>query len=148
MTLARRILLAVTAASLGLTLLPASAAESIAILDAYARFLPGAKAGAIYLTIENHAAVDEQLLSVQTDVADKADLHRSMLTADGMMTMAPLPDGLPIDASGRITLATGGDHIMVTGLKAHPSNGDMIVLTLTFRHAGTITLTLPVDNSR
>lgn len=147
MTLTRRALLAATAAGLGLGLLPASAHDGVAILDAYARFLPGAKAGAIYLTIENHAEVDEQLLSVQTDVADKAELHRSKMSADGMMTMEPLPDGLPIEATGRITLATGGDHIMVTGLKTHPKNGDMIPLTLTFRHAGIITLTVPVDNS-
>lgn len=148
MTTLRRTLLAAIAAGFGLALLPAAADDSIVILDAHARFLPGAKAGAIYLTIENRTAVEDRLIAAQTDLADMADLHRSAMTAEGMMTMEPLPDGLPIIASGQTVLATGGDHIMVMGLRAHPADGDMIPLTLTFRDAGTITIEVPVDNRR
>lgn len=148
MTTLRRTLLAAIAAGFGLALLPAAADDSIVILDAHARFLPGAKAGAIYLTIENRTAVEDRLIAAQTDLADMADLHRSAMTAEGMMTMEPLPDGLPIIASGQTVLATGGDHIMVMGLRAHPADGDMVPLTLTFRDAGTITIEVPVDNRR
>jgi copper(I)-binding protein len=148
MTPLRRTLLAAISAGFGLALLPATAEDGIVILDAYARFLPGAKAGAIYLTIENRTGVEDRLIAVQTDLAEMADLHRSTMTADGMMTMEPLPDGLPVAVAGQTVLATGGDHIMVMGLRAHPADGDMIPLALTFRDAGKITLEVPVDNRR
>lgn len=148
MTLLRRTLLAAITASFGLALLPATAEDGIVVLDAYARFLPGAKAGAIYLTIENRTGVEDRLIAAQTDLAEMADLHRSAMAADGMMTMEPLTDGLPVAAAGQTVLATGGDHIMVMGLRANPADGDMIPLALTFRDAGTITLEVPVDNRR
>ncbi|NCX55288.1 MAG: copper chaperone PCu(A)C [Rhodobacterales bacterium] len=42
-------------------------------------------------------------------------------------------------------LKRGGDHVMFMGLTRSLEHGDKFELTLTFEHAGDVTLTVPVD---
>lgn len=125
---------------------PALAHDGVHVTDASARFVPGARTGAIYLTIENHAKVEEHLVSVATDIGAKAELHSSVQGADGMMTMPVMADGLAIAPGAIAELKSGGDHIMVMDLKGHPKEGDTFTLTLTFSHAGQVKVQVPVKN--
>lgn len=126
----------------------AQAHDGVHILDAYTRFLPGAKAGVAYFTIENHAAVDERLISVSTPIADRAELHTHSMSADGVMHMGPIEGGIVIPAESSHELNSGGDHVMIMLLKSVPKDGDIVTLTLTFEHAGSVTVDVPVDNKR
>ncbi|MCX8508260.1 MAG: copper chaperone PCu(A)C, partial [Rhodobacteraceae bacterium] len=146
MILTRR--LALTAALVLGSIAPLWAGTGIEVLEAYGRFPPGARAGAIYMTLQNQTATDDRLLSLSLDGADKAELHRSLQSADGMMTMEALPEGLPLPAGGKVTLASGGDHVMVMGLHMRPKDGDHLTLTLTFQKAAPLTIAVPVDNHR
>lgn len=127
---------------------PVFAHDGVHILDAYARFIPGARAGGAFMVIENHATVDERLLSVTADVAGMTELHRSEKKADGTMGMAPVDGGLAIAPGTSVELMPGGDHIMMMDLKGHPKDGDTIHLTLEFSHAGKVELDVPVQNRR
>ena len=137
--------LVAAAATLCLTL-PAFAHDSVHINDAYAR--ASAASGAVFLEIENHQTADDRLLTVGTDAAERAELHTHKESADGVMQMMEVPEGVVVPGNGTHALARGGDHVMLLGLKAPLKTGDVITLTLTFEKAGAVTVEVPVDNER
>jgi copper(I)-binding protein len=61
-----------------------------------------------------------------------------------VMKMQELKDGLAIPAHGDVKLAPGGYHIMLTQLKHPLVKGETAKLTLTFEHAGPVTLDFPI----
>ena len=137
---------AIAASLFALTTLPTFAHDGVHIDGAYARFMPGAKSGAAFFTIENHATVDEKLLSVSSDVANKTELHTHKGDANGMMQMLPIEGGIAIAPGQTHELKRGGDHVMMMDLMTIPKDGDTIHLILTFEHAGTVEVDVPVDN--
>lgn len=145
-----RILLA--AAAVAFTLPGAAFANhtghGVTIHDAYARFMPGAKAGAVFMVIENDEHDDDRLTGASSDIAAKVGLHTHKQGADGTMTMMAVPEGFTIPAHGSHALARGGDHIMFMGLTRVPAAGEAVTVTLTFEKAGAVTVEVPVDNAR
>ena len=133
-------------AALALLALPAQAHDGIHVEDAYAR--ASAQSGAVFMTIVNHAASDDRLLSASTDAAARAELHTHTEDANGMMQMPHVPDGFAVPAQGSHALARGGDHVMLMGLTRPLKDGDRITLILSFEREGEVTLDVPVDNDR
>ena len=128
--------------------LPALAADTITVKDPYARFMPGAMAGAAFMVIENQGAEDDRLVDAASDIAQKVQLHTHKAGADGMMQMLHVPEGFVIPAGGEHSLQRGGDHVMFMGLNERPGAGESVSVTLTFEKAGEIVVDIPVDNSR
>lgn len=128
--------------------LPALAADTITITDAYARFMPGGMAGAAFMQIENHGSEPDRLIGVASGIAERVELHTHRAGSDGMMQMLHVPEGFEIPAGGSHALARGGDHVMFMGLTEHPADGATVPVTLTFEKAGEITLDVPVDTAR
>jgi len=126
------------AASLGLMLTASASCAAdggIRIDQAWARATPGgAKTGAIYLTLTNTGNAPDTLIAVNTDAADKAELHE-MKMQNNIMEMRPIP-AITIAPGQSVTLAPNGYHIMLVGLKAPLKEGETVPLTLTFEHAG------------
>lgn len=146
MTRFQTLLAAATAAFLAL---PAFAHDGVHIENQYARSMGGVGAsGAIFMEITNHADVDDRLIGVASDVAEKVELHTHKEGADGVMQMLHVPEGFPIAALQGHALKRGGDHVMLMGLTRALKDGDIIHLTLTFEHAGVVELDVPVDNAR
>ncbi|RUZ41237.1 copper chaperone PCu(A)C, partial [Mesorhizobium sp. M7A.F.Ca.US.003.02.1.1] len=79
----------------------------------------GAKVAGGYFTITNKGSAPDRLVSISSDVSEKAELHE-MGVKDGVMTMRPVAGGLEIPAGGKVTLAPGGYHLMFMGLKRQP----------------------------
>lgn len=129
----------ILAATAALWALPALAADTITVSDAYARFMPGAMSGVAFMSIENTG---------DADIAAKAELHSHKTAPDGMMQMLHVQEGFAIPANGRLVLERGGDHVMVMGLTERPAEGGTVHLVLTFEKAGTVELDVPVDNAR
>lgn len=127
---------------------PALAADTITISDAYARFLPGAKAGAAFMVIDNSAAEEDRLLGAASDAASRVELHTHKAGEGGMMQMVHVPEGFVIPAGGHHALARGGDHVMFMGPTQAFKTGDTLTLTLSFEHAGDVMVEVPVDNAR
>lgn len=140
-----KMLLAAAAVSFAL---PAFAESAIAITDPYARFMPGAKAGAAFMVIENTGTEDDRLIDARADISVKTELHTHKAGDGGMMQMVHVPEGFPIPAGASHALARGGDHVMFMGLKSMPRQGDMIPLTLVFEKAGEVQVEVPVDMMR
>ena len=98
---------------------------------------PRATVGAGFLTIHNTGTQPDRLLSATSPRAAKVEIH-TMSLEDGIMRMRPLADGVEIPARGDATLAPGGNHIMLIGLKAPLKAGERVPATLRFARAGTV----------
>jgi hypothetical protein len=100
--------------------------------------------GAVYLTITDTGPPDT-LTAVTTPVASMAELHRSF-NDNGVMKMRPV-GALPIEPGKPVTLAPGGYHIMLMGLKQTLKEGDSFPVTLNFTKAGQVTATAMVQKA-
>lgn len=130
-------------------LLPAAAMAEAATLsasDAYVRST-NPKSAAAFMAIANSGPADCTLTAARGDVAERIELHTHQ-QADGVMKMTRDEDGFVIPAGGSHVLDRGGDHVMMLGLTAPLSDGQVIPLTLDFGDCGTLDVELPVDNAR
>ncbi len=105
---------------------------------------PGAKVAGGYFTITNNGGEADRLVSVTSDISDKAEVHE-MTVKDGVMTMRPVEGGVEIPAGGKVELKPGGYHLMLMGLKQPAKEGESFPATLTFEKAGSVTVEFQVE---
>lgn len=104
----------------------------------------GASVAGGYLTVTNHGAAPDRLVSVSSGISAKAELHE-MAVKDGVMTMRPLEGGLEVPAGGKVELKPGSYHLMFIGLKQLPKEGEEFSATLTFEKAGPVEVEFAVE---
>ena len=92
----------------------------------------------VYLTISNTGPADT-LVSVETDVCQKVELHQSKMV-DGIMTMNMLKKGLDAPAHGMVEMKPGSYHIMLIGMRHNLDPGDTFALTLYFEKNDPVTI--------
>lgn len=102
---------------------------------------PGARAAAAYFAVTNTGDSADALIGVEADFP-RVELHES-IEDGGVMKMRPV-DRLDLAPGATVTLAPGGLHVMIMGLKAPFGAGDEVPLTLVFENAGPRSITLPV----
>lgn len=141
--------------------------EGVTIEKQWARTSPMATdMGAAYMNITS--PVDDALTDVSVDasVAEMAQIHETVMAedAEGMdhssdmtdttamssgttaapaMTMQEV-DEIALPAGKSVSLAPGGYHIMLMKLAAPLKVGTEITVTLTFKNAGEVQVTVPV----
>jgi copper(I)-binding protein/putative copper export protein len=98
---------------------------------------------AIYLTVDNTGKAPDRLLSAQCACAETASLH-IMSMKDGLMGMAPAPEGFSVPAQAGLVLAPMGAHIMLTGTNRPLVEGERQKVILTFEREGRVELDIPV----
>lgn len=134
---ASTLLLAAAAPALGQT-------AAISIQNPWSRATPsGAANGAVYLTIENAANAEDRLTGAASNLSARTEIHE-MKTADGIMKMRAVANGLAVPAHGSVALRPGGYHVMLIGLKKPLKSGETVALTLDFAKAGKIEVSAPV----
>jgi copper(I)-binding protein len=126
--------------------LPVLAHDGVHVSDAYAR--ASAQSGAVFLTVTNHSANEDRLVSAASDVAERVELHTHVEDANGVMQMIEVEEGFAIPAEGTFALERGGDHIMLMGLTRPLADGDTFTVTLTFARGDTVAVEVTVDNAR
>ena len=131
------------ALALSLVAAPAFAEEikagDLTIEKPWARATPkGAEVGAAYVEIRNAGGLADRLTGGSADFAN-VEIHEMSMQGN-VMQMRELKDGLAIPAHGDVKLTPGGYHIMLTGLKHPLVKGETAKLTLTFEHAGAVTV--------
>lgn len=128
-----------------LTLLPAmalAAPTGIRVDHVWSRAMPAGATGVVYLTVTDQGAPD-RLTGAASPVAASAGLHET-IDDNGVMKMRPVAS-LPVAPGKPITLAPGGYHIMLMGLKQALVAGTSFPVTLTFAKAGKLTVTATVQ---
>jgi hypothetical protein len=103
----------------------------------------GAKVAAGYLTIRNSGSEADTLVSVETPVAARGEIHDMTMT-EGVMRMRRLPDGIEIPAGGSVELKPGGMHLMFIELKQASVEGGRVAVKLTFKSGAVAELELPI----
>ncbi len=113
----------------------------------WARATPaGAQVGAAYVELLNTGTQQDRLLSLESPLADRVEVHETGMK-DGMMTMRHVA-GLILPPNKPVQLAPGGTHIMLMNLKQPLVAGQSFPLTLKFQHAPAITVTVTVAQTR
>jgi copper(I)-binding protein len=116
------------------------------IVHPWSRATPeGAAVAAGYLTIKNHGADADRLVSATAEIAALTQVHEMAIDDKGIMTMQELADGLTIPAGGEVTLKPGSYHIMFMKLKEPAKEGQSFKGTLTFEKAGTVDVEYAVE---
>ena len=134
---------AVATADTGKTAGAKASTGSLSVEDAWARATAeGAKVGAGYVTIHNSGSAPDTLVSVETPLAARGEVH-DMTMEDGVMRMRRL-DALEIPAGGSVELKPGGKHLMLMNLKERLVEGGSVPVTLTFKSGAKISIDLPV----
>jgi len=140
--------IAIVALGLCLLALPASAHEyklaALQIGHPWARATaPTAPSAGGFLTITNTGTTADKLITVKTPTADMAQIHEMKMDGN-VMRMREVAGGLEIPPGATVTLAPGGYHVMMMGLKAPLKQGEKVPVTLVFEKAGSIDLELDV----
>jgi len=129
----------------GLTAWAAEIAR-IEVAGAWARPTVGqGRISAAYMTIANKGDAGDMLKSARTPKAKTVELHQTTMTADGVMQMRQVEDGLPIEAGASLVLEPGGAHFMLLGLEGALKAGQELILTLEFANAGAVDVVVPVS---
>lgn len=117
---------------------PNAAEENLVVENAFTRPTPGGATVAVgYMTITNNGAAPDRLVSVDSDISDKVEIHETTMK-NGVMEMHELPNGIEIGAGETVALKPGGDHIMFMDIKHPIKAGDVINATLGFENTGKI----------
>jgi periplasmic copper chaperone A len=119
-------------------------AAPISVQHVWSRAALAGHTGVGYLTISNSGAPDT-LTGVSSPVAPQAELHKSY-NENGVMKMQAVVS-LPVVPGKPVTLAPGGYHIMLVGLKHALNAGETFPVTLHFAKAGDITVMAIVEKA-
>ena len=101
--------------------------------------------GVVYMIITNKGDVADKLLTVGGNVAEKVELHTTLMDGD-VMRMRPVPDGVEILPGQTVEIAPGGLHVMLMGLSAPLKEGDRFSLALMFERAGSVNVDVHVES--
>lgn len=98
-----------------------------------------------YMTITNNGSEADRLVSATVDFAGEVQIHEMSMQGD-VMKMRQLEDGIEIPAGEKIKLQPGGFHIMFMKLEKQLVEGEKYDATLVFEKAGSVAVTLNVEN--
>ena len=121
----------------------AGEAEKLAVRDAWVRSVPASQSvTTAYMVIENPTERRVVLTAAESPIAEVVEIHK-MAHDSGMMRMRRI-ESLEILAYGRVTLAPGGLHLMLIGLRQRPEEGKEVPILLRFEDAGSEASTVQV----
>ena len=138
-------LASLTLAALATPSLAAAKPPTVKVTDAWCRPAPkGALSAGCYVTLT--APADDRLVAVETPAAGRGEIH-TMSMAGGVMRMRKLTDGIALPAGKPVALKPGAEHLMLIGPKATLTPGATVALTLRFKAAAPVTVTVPVKTA-
>jgi len=120
-----------------------TAKEGIEIRDAWMRPAAQGDNGAVYFTLHNYSAVDDELIGVSAKISQTVEFHESKLVND-VMTMQML-SSVPVSSGEDVVFVPGGLHIMLVGLKKDVNPGESFEITLHFRVREDLVVTVYVQ---
>jgi periplasmic copper chaperone A len=108
---------------------------------------PGQPHGGVFFnSITNTSAKADQLIGARASVSKSIEVHR-MEVANNVMKMREIP-AIDLPANSKVTMGRGskeGYHLMLMNLKAPLKDGDKFPMTLLFKNAGEVEITVAVE---
>lgn len=116
----------------------------VRVQDAWARATPAvAPVAGGFLTVVNDGDQPDTLLRVESDVAERVEIHE-MRNDGGVMRMRALPKGLVVPAHDKLELKPGSYHLMLIKPRRALMPGDHFDATLVFRRGGRVNVRFDV----
>ena len=117
----------------------------VEIEGAYARAsIPNVPNSAAFFVIKNNSDKDIAITSANSDIAEKNELH-THIKENKMMKMMKI-EKLVVPAKSSLELKSGGNHVMLMGLKKELKAGDEISLELSFSDGDKKNIKVPVKD--
>ena len=117
----------------------------VEIDGAYARAsIPNVPNSAAFFVIKNNSDKDIAITSANSDIAEKNELH-THIKENQMLKMIKI-EKLVVPAKSSLELKSGGDHVMLMGLKKELKVGDEISLELSFSDGDKKKIKVPVKD--
>ena len=117
----------------------------VEIEGAYARAsIPNVPNSAAFFVIKNNSDKDIAITSANSDIAEKNELH-THIKENQMLKMIKI-EKLVVPAKSSLELKSGGDHVMLMGLKKELKAGDEISLELSFSDGDKKSIKVPVKD--
>lgn len=117
----------------------------VEIEGAYARAsMPNVPNSAAFFVIKNNSDKDIAITSANSDIAEKNELH-THIKENQMLKMMKI-EKLVVPAKSSLELKSGGDHVMLIGLKKELKAGDEISLELSFSDGDKKSIKVPVKD--
>lgn len=117
----------------------------VEIDGAYARAsIPNVPNSAAFFVIKNNSDKDIAITGANSDAAQKNELH-THIKENKMMKMMKI-EKLVVPAKSSLELKSGGDHVMLMGLKKELKAGDEISLELSFSDGDKKSIKVPVKD--
>ena len=117
----------------------------VEIEGAYARAsIPNVPNSAAFFVIKNNSDKDIAITSANSDIAEKNELH-THIKENQMLKMMKI-EKLVVPAKSSLELKSGGDHVMLMGLKKELKAGDEISLELSFSDGDKKSIKVPVKD--
>ena len=109
-----------------------SALAEVTVKDAWVRgTVPAQKTSAAYMTITSTA--DAKLVAIESSVAKRAELHRTMIM--GGVSHMHAAESLDLPAGKAVQLKPGGHHVMLMDLAKPIVAGERVPLVLVVEDA-------------
>lgn len=120
------------------------AADTLQLSNAWVRATPpNASVAGAFLEIRNAGKQSDLLLSAETDIAERVEIHEMKMAGD-VMQMREVPEGLAIPAGKSLSLKPGGFHLMLIAPKRPLTEGERVEITLRFAKGGEMTAVFAV----
>ena len=118
--------------------------DNLRITHLHARAtVAGQPSGAAYLDIDNTGKSTDTLIAITSPIAKSVEIH-TMSMADNVMRMREVT-ALDIPPSTKIVMTPGdGYHLMLVGLTKKLKSGEQFPMTLRFKKAGKIKVSVVV----
>ena len=117
----------------------------VEIDGAYARAsIPNVPNSTAFFVIKNNSDKDIAITSANSDIAEKNELH-THIKENKMIKMMKI-EKLVVPAKSSLELKSGGDHVMLMGLKKELKAGDEISLELSFSDGDKKSIKVPVKD--
>jgi len=122
-----------------------SAPGDMEVHQAWVRPTAQGETAAVYLTIHNHSASDDELIGATSTVADAVEIHESKMENDIMQMR--MVTSVPIAADEEIVFMPGSFHIMLVNIKEELVLGEHIGLILHFKNHEEIVVEVHIEDS-
>ena len=135
--------LAVTGVT-ALATVAAAAEADVTVTGAWSRASVGTiRPGVVYFTLANQGGTPLTITGIETAVAEKPMVHRTIKADDGTMSMAPAGP-VTVAPGDSVKLEPGGLHGMLMKLTDPLEEGDSYKLRILFEKADPVEITVPV----
>jgi hypothetical protein len=110
--------------------------DKVKIINAWMRPSSEKMATALYFTIENTGETADTLFKVDSELADRVELHETY--SEGELVGMRKVEMIVIESKSSFELKPGSHHIMLMKLKKNINDGDEGEFVLHFKQAGEI----------